>query len=329
MRVRVQRHDARMGFPWQKRDAGQQLDLLGDAPASAEPAPASPKRLKASPRQQEGGLPRMVPTSQIDEDPANPRTQFPDSGVDDLAEDIRRRGVLQALVVHPADDRGRYRLHFGAMRLRAAVRAGLSEVPVIVREAPADPYAQVAENLKRHALSPADLARFIRSRIDASESNAMVSERLGMDLTTVAHHLALLELPPVLEEAMKAGRCTSPRALYELRKLHETEPDRVAAAVAGPGPLTRSAIRDLKARVTLEAPTVGAAAGARNTVPLAQAEGLCSRLERLVQQVCASGQRIDRDRLAVVGARLARIAALCEQGSDGPTLRRRQADGQG
>lgn len=318
-----------MRLPWQKRDAGQQLDLLGEAHASEEPARASPKRLKASSQPQGGGLPRMVRTSQVDEDPANPRTQFPDSEVDDLAEDLRRRGVLQALVVHPADDRGRYRLHFGAMRLRAAVRAGLGEVPVIIRDAPADPYAQVAENLKRHALAPIDLARFIRVRVDAGESNAMVSERLGMDLTTVAHHLALLELPPVLDDAMKSGRCASPRALYELSKLHAVEPERVAAVVAGPGPLTRSTIQALRAGVMQDASADRATVRAPNRDALAQAERLCGLLESVVQQVSASGKQIDRDRLAALGVRLARIAAQCNQGSDGPTLREGQVDGQG
>ena len=62
-----------------------------------------------------------------------------------------------------------YRIHFGAKRLRAARFAGLSEVPVVVRDAPSNPYAQVAENQKRHGLSPLDMARFIRSRVDAGD----------------------------------------------------------------------------------------------------------------------------------------------------------------
>ena len=104
-----------------------------------------------------------------------------------------------------------YRIHFGAKRLRAARRAGLDEVPVVVRDAPADPYAQVAENQKRHGLTPLDLARFIRAKVDEGESNATIAKRLVMDPTTVAHHLALLDLPPELDDALKSGRCTSPR----------------------------------------------------------------------------------------------------------------------
>ncbi len=66
-------------------------------------------------------------------------------------------------MVHPADAAGRYCIHFGAKRLRAARRAGLSDFPVVVRDAPANRYAQVAENQKRHCLTSLALARFIRA----------------------------------------------------------------------------------------------------------------------------------------------------------------------
>jgi len=56
-----------------------------------------------------------------------------------------------------------------------------------------------------------DLARFIKGRSEAGDSNATIAKRLGMNLTTVAHHLALLDLPAELDQAMKEGRCTSPR----------------------------------------------------------------------------------------------------------------------
>ncbi len=248
MLARAQRHDWRMRFLWQKADTEQQLDLLGDAPGPEVPVPASRTKAKAAPPLA-SGRPRLVPTSQIDEDPANPRTEFPDAAVDELANDIRQRGILEALVVHPATEQGRYLLHFGAMRLRAARRAGLHEVPVVIRDAQADRYAQVAENLKRHSLSPLDLARFIRAQLNAGDSQTTIAKQLGMNLTTVAHHLALLELPQVLDHAMKAGRCTSPRTLHELSKLHEEEPERVKALVDGPDEITREAVATLREHV--------------------------------------------------------------------------------
>ena len=107
-------------------------------------------------------------------------------------------------------------------------------------------YAQVAENQKRHGLTPLDLARFMRARVDAGESNAEIAKRMGIDLTSVAHHLALLTLPPELDEAFRSGRCTSPRTLYELAKLQKTAPERVKAIVAREGEITRSAVASLK-----------------------------------------------------------------------------------
>jgi ParB family chromosome partitioning protein len=219
-----------------------------------------------------------VPISRIDEDPANPRTEFPDNKVAELADDIRQRGILEPLVVHPESSNGRYLLHFGAMRLRAAARAGLNEVPVVVRDAPADRYAQVAENLKRHRISPLDLARFIRDQMNADDSQTTIAKQLGMNLTTVAHHLSLLELPPVLDDAMKAGRCTSPRTLHELSKLHEQRPEQVKALVDGPGDITREAVARLRAR--MKSPLASP-----STRLIRQAVTACDRLEKLLGRI--------------------------------------------
>jgi ParB-like nuclease domain len=62
-----------------------------------------------------------------------------------------RHGVLQPIVVHPANGDGHHQFHFGAKRFRAAMRAGLVEVPVVIRAASADPYTEVAENQKAMA----------------------------------------------------------------------------------------------------------------------------------------------------------------------------------
>lgn len=221
-----------MRMPWSKL-GNLQLDLL-DAPTVPEAAPSPPAAPGAAARSAS-----MVPTASLYEDANNPRTEIPGAELDELAEDIRQHGILQPIIVHRADRECRYRIHFGAKRWRAAQRVGLLEVPVVVRDGPTNPYAQVAENQKRHGLTPLDLARFIRGRIDAGDSNTTVAKTLGIDLTTVAHHVALLDLPPVVDAAMKAGRCFSPRTLYELGKLHAEQPERVAELVAGTEPTRR------------------------------------------------------------------------------------------
>jgi len=226
-------------MPWSK-SGNQQLDLL-DAPAAPEVAPALPAPRSASARSAS-----MVPTASLFEDPNNPRTEIPDAELDELADDVRQHGILQPIIVHPADAEGRHQIYFGAKRRRAAQRIGLLEVPVVLRDGPTNPYAQVAENQKRHGLTPLDLARFIRGRIDAGDSNTTVARILGLDLTTVAHHLALLDLPPVVDAAMEAGRCSSPRKLYELGKLHAAQPERVTELVVGTDPITRDAVAEIR-----------------------------------------------------------------------------------
>jgi len=311
LRGSAQRHDARMRSPWQKADTEQQLDLLGDAPAAKGPILASRAKAKAA-TPFAGGVPRLVPTSHIDEDPANPRTEFPDAKVDELADDIRRRGILEPLVVHAANEHGRYLLHFGAMRLRAAIRAGLHEVPVVIRDAPADRYAQVAENLKRHSLSPLDLARFIRDQVNAGDSQTTIAKQLGMNLTTVAHHLSLLELPPVLDDAMKAGRCMSPRTLHELSKLHEQQPEQVKALIDGPGDITREVVTTLRERANLRG-------ASPSTKLIAQAVATCGRLERLLGRIDPLVGEAGSADLEALRAKIATLSSWSRQGSDGQT----------
>lgn len=266
---------------------------------SRSAAPASPTQTDFF-EARTTGEPLLVSVGLLDEDVGNPRTEFPEAELDELAEDIRQHGVLQPIVVHPADGAGRHRIHFGAKRLRAARRAGLQEVPVVIRATAADPYAQVAENQKRHRLSPLDVARFIKSRSESGDSNATIAKRLGMNLTTVAHHLALLDLPPEVGQAFQSGRCTSPRTLHELSKLHHQEPERVRALVAGEAEITRATVKELRAAASSPASL------------LAQANSICGRLEQTVVRLNEAphdGLAVDlvalRRRISELASRLA------------------------
>jgi len=246
------------------------------------------------------GEPLLVDIALLDEDACNPRTEFPDAELDELAEDIRQHGVLQPIVVHPVDSSGRYRIHFGAKRLRAARRAGLLEVPVVIRAAAADSYAQVAENQRRQGLSSLDLARFIRSRSEAGDSNATISKRLGMNPTTVAHHLALLELPTELDRALKTGRCTSPRTLHELNKLHHQEPERVRALVTGGAEITRATVVAMRAEPTNASATSSL---------IVQANAACARLERILARLNKAEHASPKDDLVALRRRIANLAS--------------------
>jgi len=261
------------------------------------------------------GKPLMVAIDRLDEDPDNPRKAFPPEAIEELAQDIAQRGILQPIVVSDGPVQGRYLIRFGSRRWRAAIQAGLTEVPVIFAVQARDAYDQVAENLKRQNLSPLELAQFIRRRVDAGESNAEVGRQLGMDLTTVAHHLALVSLPPVLDQALRSGRCESPRTLHELSRLHDEQPEQVAALVAGTEAITREAVASLRdaARVVAPAadkPTPTPPRPDKMAQALARATGLCDRLDAALQRLNRSG-RIDalpHDQVAALRQRVAELA---------------------
>ena len=328
---RAREHDRHMRLPWD-RSKPSQLDLLAteqptlsvESPSKAPMvhAAALPKEVPSvpisEPSQQPIGEPLLVPLSALCEDPDNPRTEFPSAELQELAEDIRQHGILQPIVVQPVDADGCYRIHFGAKRYRAAGLAGLEKVPVTVRPTAADPYAQVAENQKRNGLTPLNLARFIRGRVALGDSNATIAKRLGMDLTTVAHHLALLDLPAPLAAALKSGRCAAPRTLYELAKVHADRPKAVVELLEGGMPITREAVAALRKPVRASKPAAKRAAGPkkRREVPASvqiadRAERLCTQLAATCSQLRSAGlDQLPAEQLEALRGRLRQLGVL-------------------
>lgn len=125
------------------------------------------------------GKPLMVAIDRLVEDPDNPRKEFPPEAIEELAQDIAQRGILQPIVVSDREVKDRYLIRFGSRRWRAAIQAGLTEVPIVFAAQHRDAYDQVAEDLKRQNLSPLELAQFIRRRVDTGESNAEVDRQLA------------------------------------------------------------------------------------------------------------------------------------------------------
>ncbi len=316
-----------MRMPWHK-SKDLQLDLLDAEPeadadardrvaaGAAHADAAASLQVKVPPVTSEPGIPDgrplLVAVTLLHEDANNPRTEFPEAALEELAADIQQRGILQPLVMHPANAEGRYRIHFGAKRLRAAIRAGLQEVPVVVRDLPADRYAQVAENQKRHGLTPLEMATFIREQVDAGDSNATIAKQLGINLTTVAHHLSLLELPPALDDALQSGRCTSPRTL------HADNPEQVQSLLDSGAEITRTAVSALRAE-----PDAGAAseeAPSSSNKLIAQAHAACDRLERALGRIQPSNSyKVALPELIALRIRVEDITKHRLQGSDRQT----------
>jgi ParB-like nuclease domain len=123
-----------MRLPWSKSKADQ-LELLDADPEppcessvlQARPYARSPAPPRSSKTAAEGdvsgvGRPLLVPVDRLSEDPNNPRIEFPDAEIEELAESIRQHGILQPLVGCPPNHLGHYRIHDGAKRSRAAGR---------------------------------------------------------------------------------------------------------------------------------------------------------------------------------------------------------------
>jgi len=167
-------------------------------------------------------VPRRAPPAAFEEDPEQPRFEFDD---DDefaaLVEDVKRRGLLQPLVVRRMPS-GTLRIRFGALRYRACVRAGLADIPYIETEDERqfDDYAQVAENARRKPLQPLEMARFIERKLAAGDFKKDIAAKLHIDASAVTHYLALAnQPPPLLLELYHSRRCRAPYYLYRLRKL--------------------------------------------------------------------------------------------------------------
>lgn len=162
-----------------------------------------------------------VRLSLIEPDRKQPRKNFDEEKLSELAENIAQVGVLQPIIVRPAKAEGRYTIVAGERRWRAARIAGLTEVPVIVREIDDALAAQLAliENLQREDLDPVEEARaFKRLKSAFSMTQEEIAKAIGRSRSAVANSLRLLELEPECIEALEQRKITAGHARALLAK---------------------------------------------------------------------------------------------------------------
>ena len=158
---------------------------------------------------------RLRPMSRMDEidiaaivpNPTQPRTQFDEEALDELADSIRQLGVIQPVTVRPAGD-GRYLLISGERRWRAAQRADLKTLPAYVREADDENLHAMAlvENIQREDLNAIEIALGMQRLIDeCSLTQDALSEKVGKKRSSVSNYLRLLKLPDEVQLALKEG----------------------------------------------------------------------------------------------------------------------------
>ena len=168
----------------------------------------------------EGGKPArdrmMVPIEQITANPDQPRRHFDPAALQELADSLRQRGVLQPLIVrrHPRDE-GLYQIVAGERRWRAAQMAQLHELPVIVRELTDTEVLEVAiiENIQRADLNAIEEAASFRQLMDRfGHTQEKLAEALNKSRSHIANLLRLLTLPDQIQDYVKDGKLTAGHA---------------------------------------------------------------------------------------------------------------------
>ncbi len=157
---------------------------------------------------------RKVPIEFISANPRNPRRHFAESELTDLAASIREHGIVQPIVVRPAQG-GRYEIIAGERRWRAAQQAGLAQVPVILRDVDDRVALEIAiiENVQRSDLNPLEEASGYQSLIDEHQyTQADLAQVIGKSRSHVANTLRLLKLPGDVRQMVINGELSAGHA---------------------------------------------------------------------------------------------------------------------
>lgn len=170
--------------------------LIPDAPAAE--AAATPD-----------AVPQEVDLDLLRPNPDQPRQAVDEAKLDELAQSIRTHGVIQPIVVTRRDDEAGFEIIAGERRWRAAQRAGLPRVPVVVREMQRTKRLEVAliENIQRENLNPIEeAAAYRRLAGEFGMTQQRIAEAVGKERATVANYQRLLRLPAEVQADVAAGR---------------------------------------------------------------------------------------------------------------------------
>jgi ParB family chromosome partitioning protein len=176
-------------------------DIVDEAPRATDYSTAS-------------GL-REVPIETVRSNNLNPRKSFNEQELEDLARSIAEKGILQPVVVRPIDDQSSYQIVAGERRWRAAQRAGLHTIPVLIRELSDKEVLEIAiiENVQRADLNPVEEAMGYQQLIDSFEyTQQQLAESIGKSRSHIANTLRLMTLPKAVLDQLQEGSLTAGHA---------------------------------------------------------------------------------------------------------------------
>ncbi|GBD39187.1 Chromosome-partitioning protein Spo0J [bacterium HR37] len=172
------------------------------------------------------GLDALIPTekqehgvvfiniSQIKPNSYQPRKDFDEKGIEELAASIQEKGIIQPLIVRRLEENN-YEIIAGERRWRAAQKAGLVKIPVIVKDVSDREALELAlvENLQRQDLNPIEEATAYEQLIEEfGLTHEEISKRIGKDRSTITNQLRLLKLPEEVKQALISGEITAGHA---------------------------------------------------------------------------------------------------------------------
>lgn len=155
-----------------------------------------------------------IPMDMVDANPFQPRINFDQDALEELAASIRSLGLIQPITVRKTGD-GRYQIISGERRFRACRMAGMSMIPAYVRETGDQGMLEMAivENIQRQDLDPVEVAMSYRRLIDECNlTQEQMADRVGKKRATVANTLRLLKLPVKVQHDLKVGLITTGHA---------------------------------------------------------------------------------------------------------------------
>lgn len=167
------------------------------------------------PRVAEVGGVKRLPVDFVIPNRANPRREFDDAQLEELTNSVREKGVMQPLLVRPSDDPNVFELIAGERRWRAAQRAGLHEVPVIVREVDDREALELAiiENVQRADLNPVEEAMGYEQLLEQfGYTQSDLAQVIGKSRSHVANTLRLMKLPEDVRTMLASGDLTAGHA---------------------------------------------------------------------------------------------------------------------
>lgn len=205
--------------------------------------------------------------------PYQPRREFQEEELAELAESIRENGLLQPLVVRPDPEASsQYQLVAGERRFRAITRLGWARVPAVVRDVDDQALLVLAlvENIQREELGPLEEAEGYRTLVEQFDlTQGEVAEMVGKNRSTVANLLRLLKLPPSVRRLLEEGALSMGHARALLSLEHPGRITQLARKAAAEG----WSVREVEARTRKESPSQDENSGGMDPSPRASGSG--------------------------------------------------------